>query len=226
MPARTLALFAVLALVAPARADEVSDAEAKVKEFLKEKKAEGVGRVTALTADGLKETFPDHVVFAHVIPQYPIARPAPEPLKHANVIAVSKKDGKPVLITDVKELEKFFQANARPVKKAEDADDVVKAWLRAASELNQDGIFKFTVKADPSKADGDTITASGEAPVDGKNGDKGQVKATLTFKDGKLASAETKADLKAGIRPICQSTKLLDPDPLVRRMAEDALRVM
>jgi hypothetical protein len=28
------------------------------------------------------------------------------------------------------------------------------------------------------------------------------------------------------VRPICQATKLLDPDPVVRRMAEDAILVM
>ena len=28
------------------------------------------------------------------------------------------------------------------------------------------------------------------------------------------------------MRPICQATKLLDPDPVVRRMAEDAILLM
>ena len=52
-----------------------------------------------------------------LFPQYPVARVAPEPLKSSNVVAVpKKKDGKPVPITDVKELEKFFKENARPVK--------------------------------------------------------------------------------------------------------------
>jgi hypothetical protein len=32
--------------------------------------------------------------------------------------------------------------------------------------------------------------------------------------------------VKAGVRPICQATKLLDPDPLVRRMAEKDILVM
>jgi hypothetical protein len=44
--------------------------------------------------------------------------------------------------------------------------------------------------------------------------------------EGKLTRAEEKADLKAGVRPICQATKLLDPDLIVRRMAEKDILVM
>jgi hypothetical protein len=223
---RTLALLAVFALASAARADDVKDAEAKLKEYLAGIKGSDAGVVTALTGDGMKETFPDHVVFAHVIRQFPIAREAPAPLKHANIIAVPKKDGKPILSTDTKQLEEFFKKNAREVKTADEASDAVKAWLRAAAELNQDGFYKFSVKADKPKVEKGSGTASGEAPVDTQGGNKGEVKATLTFKDGKLASADTKANLTAGIRPICQATKLLDPDPIVRGMAEQSIRVM
>ena len=46
--------------------------------------------------DGTKETFPDFVLYSHVIPQFPVAREAPAPLELANVIAVAKKkDSKP-----------------------------------------------------------------------------------------------------------------------------------
>jgi hypothetical protein len=45
--------------------------------------------------------------------------------------------------------------------------------------------------------------------------------ATLTFDGGgKLARVAEGGKLRPGPRPICQATKLLDPDPLVRRMAE------
>src|SRR5262249_16351939 len=71
-----------------------------------------------------------------------------------------------------------------------------------------------------------TITVTGTVAVDPKNGDKGDIKATLVFKDGVLVTASTKVDLTPGMRPRCQATKLLDPDPLVRGMAEDAIRMM
>lgn len=225
---RAIALLAVFALASAARADDVKDAEAKLKEYLGAIKGSEAGRVTALTADGVKETFPDHVLFSHVIPQFPLAREAPAPLKNANVIAIpKKKDGKPILVTDTKELEKFFKDNAREMKSADEAADAVKAWLRGAAELNQDGFFKFTVKTDDKpKVEKGSGIGSGQAPVAAQNGDKGEIKATLSFKDGKFASADTKVNLSAGMRPRCQATKLLDPDPIVRAMAEDSLRVM
>jgi hypothetical protein len=68
---------------------------------------------------------------------------------------------------------------------------------------------------------------SGKAVVEPKGGNKGEIGVTLVFDaDGKLTKADEKADLKAGVRPICQATKLLDPDPVVRRMAEKDILVM
>jgi hypothetical protein len=227
MLARSLTVLAVFVLIPAVRADDVSDAEGKLKEYLAGIKGSEAGQVKALTEDGMKETFPDHVVFSHVIRLFPIARPAPAPLKHANVIAIPKKDGKPILVTDTKLLEKFFKDHARPVKTADEADAAIKAWLRATAELNQDGFYKFTVKTDDKpKVEGDTVKGSGHAPVDPQGGNKGEVKATLTFKDGKLATADTKVELKPGVRPICQATKLLDADPIVRGMAEQSIRIM
>jgi hypothetical protein len=227
MLTRTLTVLAVLVLVTTARADDVKDAEGKLKDYLGTIKGAEAGRSAALTADGVKETFPDHVLFSVLFPRFPVARVVPEPLKPANVIAVPKKDGKPILVTDTKLLEKLFKENARPIKTAAEADEAIKAWLRAAAELNQDGFYKFTVKLDDkTKTDGDTVSGSGQAPVDPQGGNKGEVKATLTFKEGKLASADTTVDLKPGVRPICQATKLLDLDPIVRGMAEQSIRVM
>src|SRR5207302_4882506 len=113
------------------------------------------------------------------------------PFKSANVIAVpKKKDGKPTPITDLKEWEKFFKENARPVKTEKETNAAVEAWMRAAAELNQDGFYTFTVKFNSATFKGATITAIGTVTVDPKNGDKGDIKATLTFKDGTLATAE------------------------------------
>jgi hypothetical protein len=43
---------------------------------------------------------------------------------------------------------------------------------------------------------------------------------------GGLVRIYEKAALQPGVRPICQATKLLDRDPIVRRMAEQDLLVM
>ena len=43
---------------------------------------------------------------------------------------------------------------------------------------------------------------------------------------GSFVNVLEKSALRPGIRPICQATKLLDRDPIVRRMAEQDLLVM
>jgi hypothetical protein len=226
-----LAAFATMAAIADESKsppdDAVKAAQAQLADFLKGLKGGEAARVTPFTGDGFGATFPDHVVFAVIFPQYPLARLAPAPLQSANVVAIpKKKDAKPLPITSEKELEKFFKDNARPIKTAAEGEDAIKAWLRAAAELHQDGFYKFTVKEEGAALKDDTITATGSAPVDPAGGNKGEVKAALTFKDGKLAKAETKSNLTPGVRPICQATKLLDPDPIVRGMAEQCIRVM
>ena len=50
---------------------------------------------------------------------------------------------------------------------------------------------------------------------------------TLTFdQSGKLTRVQQTNKVKPGVRPICQATKLLDADPLIRAMAEQDLLVM
>lgn len=222
---RLFAVCAIVVCVSSARADDVKDAEAKLKDYLKDIPGAEAGRVTAL-ADGTAETFPDFVLFSHVIPQFPVAREAPAPLKYANIIAIPKKAGKPVLMTDAKELQKFFQDNARAATKEAEVNKTVEAWLRAVSELQQDGFFKFTVKADRFVSVGDAATGEGTSKVNPQNGDKGEITTTLKFKAGKITTIESKVNVIAGMRPRCHATKLLDPDPIVRAIAEDSLRVM
>ena len=208
-------------------ADEVKAAQARANDYLKDLKGADSARVSALTTDGLSATFPDHILFSVLFPQYPVARVAPEPLKPSNILAVPKmKDGKPAPITDLKQLEMFFKSSARAVKSETETYAAVEAWLRAVAELNQDGFYKFSVKAESFAAADTAITASGRAKVDPAGGNKGEITATLSFKDGQIRTIDTRVNLIAGPRPICQATKLLDPDPIVRRMAEDAIRVM
>jgi hypothetical protein len=54
-------------------------------------------------------------------------------------------------------------------------------------------------------------------------GGNGELNVTLEFEKGQLAKANETAKIREGPRPICQATKLLDADPIVRRMAENDL---
>jgi hypothetical protein len=103
----------------------------------------------------------------------------------------------------------------------------LRAWLDLAQIVEQDGYYKFEVLEDSLKVtrvDGGQ-KASGRVIVTG--GGNGDIVATLTFDaTGKLIKLEHTARLKPGPRPRCQATKLLDPDPIVRGMAEDELLYM
>jgi hypothetical protein len=67
----------------------------------------------------------------------------------------------------------------------------------------------------------------GQVDVKPVGGNKGQITATLEFSQaGKVTNVTEKVKLVEGIRPICQATKLLDPDPIVRKMAERDILVM
>jgi hypothetical protein len=239
MLTRTTALLTALALAGPAAADdpkkptnptaaEVEKAQKRLTEYLGKLPGGAAARATALTQDGVGATFPDHVLFSVVFPQYPIARLAPEPLKSANVITVPKGDGKLIPATSTKEMQALFKDHARPIGKSADVEETTRAWLWASAELSQDGFFEFTVQLDEKTAtDGKGFyRTGGAAVVVPKGGNKGELRATLTFKDGKLDAVEEKRRVIAGVRPICQATKLLDPDPIVRGMAEQAIRVM
>ncbi len=213
-------LLAADALRADDKKEDQAKAEKAVKDFLAEKKVDAPA--TAITDEALAKAFPDDHFFALVFRQYPIARPSPAPFKSQNVFVVPK-DGKVAYFTDAKELEKFFKDNLKPVKDADAAKQAAAAWLALAQTFHQDGFYKFAVPADDLKGAKD----KGVGKLTVKEGGKGELTATLAFDDkGKLSKVEEDNAIKPGPRPICQATKLLDADPIVRRMAERDLLFM
>jgi len=214
--------------------EELAAAEARAREYLKRLGATDQVRVSPITDESVARLFPKFVFVAVLFPQFPLARIAPDPLKASNIVAVPKGEGRPQPCSDAKELETFFKDNASAVSSGTDTE-LMRAWLRLAQELSQDGFYKFK---DPSEFKGEGTKSDdgkseriskvgGKVEVDPQGGNKGELRATIEFdKDGKITKINHKADLKPGPRPICQATKLLDPDPIVRRMAEDSLRVM
>jgi hypothetical protein len=209
-------------------AEEVQAAEKAIKDKFEPLKNADDKLLVRITDDAVARALPGRIVFAVVFPQYPVARLAPEPLKLQNVFAADK-DGKVEHVTDVKGLEKLFRSALAPVKDDGAAKDSAQAWLRLSEELHQDKFFQFTIpeKDLAVEKEQDHRKVTGKAVVEPKGGNQGQIEVTLVFDaDGKLIKADEQADLKAGIRPICQATKLLDSDPIVRRMAEQDILVM
>jgi hypothetical protein len=147
-------------------------------------------------------------------------------LKSQNLFVVPK-DGKLVHLADTKGMESYFKDNLKAVKDDDAAKLATQAWLVLSQTFRQDGFFKFSVAKNNLKV----VDEKGERKAKGKlvvtQGGKGELSASLSFDDsGKLTKVLEESTIKPGVRPICQATKLLDADPLVRRMAEQDILVM
>ena len=205
--------------------EDIAKAEKAAKEQLAKLKGDA-GMLQLIQDEPLGRALPRWAFFSVLFRQYPVARPAPPGLKSSNVFAVGA-DGEVLVLTDAGELEKFFKAHLPAAKTDDQLKDAARAWLRLTQQFRQDGFYKFTLMDDATKV----APAGAGKEVRGKvvvmAGGNGAIDATLTFDGaGKLARVVEGGKLRPGPRPICQATKLLDPDPLVRRMAEQDVRVM
>jgi hypothetical protein len=187
----------------------------------------GGAGITIKNEEAVRKQFPDHVIVNARYRLFPVAQRLPENMSASNLFAVDK-DGKVEHLKDAKELEKFFHKNLSAVTD-KGLERAVSAWLGLSQEFIQDGFYKFEAPGtepfeSTGSGDGKHLTVSTRIVV--MAGGNGEIKATLTFKVGKLAKVEEVAKIRPGPRPICQATKLLDPDPLVRRICEQDLLIM
>lgn len=217
-----LALFSV----GFALAEEIPDSLTKK---LAEFSGSEHGQIIPVKDEPLTREFPGYSFYALRFRKYPVARIPPEPLK-ANNLFVVKPNGSVEHIQDTEMLKNFFRLTLRPVKTESRARDAAKGWLRLAQEFYQDGFFQFSIAEDSIRVaaikDGG-IEVSGKAVVNQQGGNTGEIVASLTFDSaGALTNVSESAQIRRGIRPICQATKLLDPDPIVRGMAEQSMLVM
>lgn len=206
---------------------EVQKAIDAVRKFIDEKGAKGNGEILVKSEDAVKKALPDYIIVNARFRQFPVARILPEGLRPSSLFAVNK-EGKVEYLKDVKGLEKFLQAHQSPVKGNKDAQVILATWLTLTQEFHQDGFFKFEVlekEFSVIDSDKDATKINGRLMV--MSGGNGSLSAELWFdKNGKLSKVEEKAAIRPGPRPICQATKLLDADPLVRRICEQDLLVM
>lgn len=197
-------------------------------QWLKNINGANSGQVQELSNTAVTASFPEIHFYTLRFRMYPVARPVPEPLKSSNIFVVTSNGGGSVIhITDESQLQTLFR-NSLPALTSENGQrEALKAWLAFIVELQQDSFFHFS---DP---DGSiTVSSSGGGreivgQILATQGGKGQIEARMRFDAaGNFENVQTKVELLPGIRPICQATKLLDSDPIVRRMAEQDLLVM
>ncbi len=206
--------------------EEARKAQAQLKEHLG-KLAMG-GQFVAITAPDLAKNFPEYQFVALRFRIYPVARELPKGMKPSNLFAVPRQ-GKPEHLKDAAALQAFFRSHAPAVKDKGEAtaSQLVRSWLALSQEFVQDGFYKFEVSKETPMAgkNGQVLSVEGRAVVTG--GGRGDIKATMSFSnDGKVEKVAEERKIVPGPRPICQATKLLDPDEIVRRMAERDLLFM
>jgi len=181
-------------------------------------------RIYPIAEDYVDRTFPNASFFAVQFFQFPYSAYPPDPLENpSNVFIVLS--GNVSFVDDTDGLQAFFASQLTPVPDPDPARDAGSTWLRLSEEFKQDLFFTFS---DPAVEY--TPTLSG-ALVTGQvlvlNGGTGSIDMKMTLDAaGGLVDVQESNSVVRGVRPICQATKLLDRDPIVRRMAEQDILVM
>jgi hypothetical protein len=181
--------------------------------------------VRPVTDDFVGRVFPGFSFFGVIFRQYPVAVQCPQTLdlKCANLFFV--QDGQVDFVSTIDDLKFFFAANLSPAPSQDAATDAAGTWLRFSEELKQDLFYTFSPANVSYTPRDDVTTVRAHASVTA--GGDGNIDMVMTLgAAGSLLNILEKGALRPGIRPICQATKLLDPDPIVRRMAEQDLLVM
>ena len=181
--------------------------------------------VRPIADDYVARTFPNFGFFGVIFRQYPVAVTCPQgqDLKCANVFFV--KDGKVDFFSTLTDLKFLFAAQLGPVPSADSAIDAASTWLRLSEELKQDLFFGFSAPEISYTPRDDITQVLGHVTV--ISGGEGHIDMVMTLgAAGSLVLISERSAIMPGVRPICQATKLLDRDPIVRRMAEQDILVM
>jgi hypothetical protein len=201
-----------------------ADDQQLVQDYLNNRGANGAA-VRPITDDFVGRTFPNFSFFGVIFRQFPVAvacPPAPD-LKCANVFFVT--NGQVDFVSNIDDLKFFFAGQLDPAPSQDAATDLANTWLRLSEELKQDLFYTFAAP-DISYTPRDDVTVL-RAHAAVSTGGTGNIDVLITLgAAGSLLQIYEKSALRPGVRPICQATKLLDRDPIVRRMAEQDLLVM
>src|SRR5262249_39513712 len=160
--------------------------------------------------------------FGVIFRQYPVAVLCPQmqDLKCSNVFFV--RDGHVDFASTISDLKFFFATELGLAPSQEAATDAASAWLRFSEELKQDLFYTFSTPEISYTPGADLTRVRGHVAVSA--GGEGNIEMLMTLGTaGSLVQIYEKGAVRPGVRPICQATKLLDRDPIVRRMAEQDL---
>ncbi len=229
MSARLTCLIAVLGMLlapawgASAQAQGV-DPQRLVEQFLRDHGHTTGFRIVPITEDYVVDTFPEFAFFEVFFPPQPVAHIDPAPFAASNLFLVVR--GQVFYLTSSDQLRIFFLLFLGAVETEGQALDAGRSWLRLTEAFTQDGFFQFSrpnVIVFPAGGDGEGggVGAFVLGEVHVTAGGRGEITMLMLLDtDGRLLWVFENRHIITGPRPICQATRLLDPDPVVRRMAE------
>ena len=210
---------------APPRERQQTDQERIARELLRLTRGKYIAPapLPQISVDAVGQELPHLRFYALVFPQWPVAFAPPAPLSAADVIAVSD-GGMVTVMTEPSALLRLFNTN----RHMRDPRMILLAWLNLTWHFSDDHFFQFDVGQNITiTPQNDRTLATGKDVVQQHGGDQGEIDVSLIIAaNGHIIAASDNRNVRAGIRPICQATKLLDPDPIVRGMAEQCLLVM
>jgi hypothetical protein len=208
---------------------DIEKAEKAVQAYLTKVRG-NQAQVKEIADESVERALPGHAFFSVRFPRFPIARIPPPGLKSSNVFVVGKggKARPLTTVVAVVALKKLFKDKLPAQTSKVSQENAAHAWVRLSQEFVQDGFYRFRLEKDSTKVkDRKGGGHSATAKVVVMAGGNGTLTAVLNFdKSGKFESVKEESKIKPGPRPICQATKLLDTDPIVRAMAEQALLCM
>jgi hypothetical protein len=206
--------------------EEWAKAEKAVKDSLEQMKA-AYGFLQPLKDERLEQLFPRHAFFTLLFRQYPVGRVPPKGFAVSNIVVADTAGKVMVFSSASKEMLDFFNTGVTMAKTDDQIKDVGRAWIRLFQEFHQDGFYKFALMDDSTKVTTDGATKKVNVKVVAMQGGNGEVTASLVLDaNGTVTKIDGGSNLKPGPRPICHATKLLAPDPLVRRIVEQDLLIM
>jgi hypothetical protein len=181
-----------------------------------------------LNCPELKTIQPGVEAFRLNFQKYPMQRQPVAPLGPNNIMLVNKA-GKVAMLNSLDAMRYWLGKAVQNIPSSR-LPVATKLALQLTQELVTDGMFAFSPGEIKVKAEGNKKRFTLRSPVKPKGGDSGWVEVSLVFepvgKNWKLYTFDRGHLLTPGVRPICQATKLLDPDPIVRRMAEQDILIM
>ncbi|MBK9771576.1 MAG: hypothetical protein IPP57_12235 [Candidatus Obscuribacter sp.] len=201
----------------------------KALKFVHERQSLSRAKLQFVDSVALQQAFPDSLFYVLRFPQWPLPIDPPQPLGNNNIFVIAKDSKLSAPITSIEQLKPYLVKNSKPTVSEANCRTLLEGSMALVQELVQDGMYQFEIDKHTLSIDRTARgrVASGQIKALPNGGNGGAVFVTLQFGlKSELTGLDCQSKLIDGMRPICQSTKLLDADPIVRKMAEKDLLIM